>query len=194
MSGREVFKGNHERMGAHVIGNTKLAQPPPARAGPSLQVSMEVERLWKIDETEETFNTEVLVATRWLCPANDVEHAKAEGMDALDVQYEPECASLCSILKTRSRSTSPRSGLSRRSRTARCGSRACMVHGVRERTLRPARLSRTAPSRSCSTMSRASRCGILWCRAGSSVDALSQTGATHLLILHSTRRCAPETL
>eukprot|EP00966_Prymnesium_polylepis_P099931 2313549-Prymnesium_polylepis.1 len=35
MSGREVFEGNHERMGAHVIENAKSAQPPPARAGPS---------------------------------------------------------------------------------------------------------------------------------------------------------------
>ena len=36
MSGREVFEGNRERMGAHVIENGKLVQPPPARAGPSL--------------------------------------------------------------------------------------------------------------------------------------------------------------
>jgi hypothetical protein len=35
MSGREVFEGNHERMGAHVIENAKLAQPPPPRAGPN---------------------------------------------------------------------------------------------------------------------------------------------------------------
>eukprot|EP00966_Prymnesium_polylepis_P191163 4430727-Prymnesium_polylepis.1 len=35
MSGREVFEGNHERMGAHVIKNAKLAQPPPPRAGPN---------------------------------------------------------------------------------------------------------------------------------------------------------------
>ena len=39
MSGREIFEGNHERMGAHVIENAKLAQPPPARAGPSLRNS-----------------------------------------------------------------------------------------------------------------------------------------------------------
>eukprot|EP00966_Prymnesium_polylepis_P244372 5652048-Prymnesium_polylepis.2 len=35
MSGREVFEGNHERVGAHVIENAKLAQPPPPRAGPN---------------------------------------------------------------------------------------------------------------------------------------------------------------
>eukprot|EP00966_Prymnesium_polylepis_P332290 7387799-Prymnesium_polylepis.1 len=35
MSEREVFGGNHERTGAHVIENAKLVQPPPARAGPS---------------------------------------------------------------------------------------------------------------------------------------------------------------
>ena len=35
MSGRDVFEGNHERMGAHVIENAKLAQPPPPRAGPN---------------------------------------------------------------------------------------------------------------------------------------------------------------
>eukprot|EP00966_Prymnesium_polylepis_P022249 511999-Prymnesium_polylepis.1 len=35
MSGREVFEGNHERMGAHVIENANLAQPPPPRAGPN---------------------------------------------------------------------------------------------------------------------------------------------------------------
>eukprot|EP00966_Prymnesium_polylepis_P268053 6192501-Prymnesium_polylepis.1 len=35
MSGREVFEGNHERMGAHVIEYAKLAQPPPPRAGPN---------------------------------------------------------------------------------------------------------------------------------------------------------------
>eukprot|EP00966_Prymnesium_polylepis_P193454 4484191-Prymnesium_polylepis.1 len=35
MSGREVFEGDHERMGAHVIENAKLAQPPPPRAGPN---------------------------------------------------------------------------------------------------------------------------------------------------------------
>jgi hypothetical protein len=38
MSGREVFEGNHERMGAHVIENAKLAQPPPPRAGPNRSV------------------------------------------------------------------------------------------------------------------------------------------------------------
>eukprot|EP00966_Prymnesium_polylepis_P236737 5475287-Prymnesium_polylepis.1 len=35
MSGREVFEGNHERMGAHVIEHAKLAQAPPPRAGPN---------------------------------------------------------------------------------------------------------------------------------------------------------------
>eukprot|EP00966_Prymnesium_polylepis_P078342 1816378-Prymnesium_polylepis.1 len=45
MSGREVFEGNHERMGANVIENAKLAQPPPPRAGPNPKVASTAARV-----------------------------------------------------------------------------------------------------------------------------------------------------
>ena len=51
---------------------------------------MEIQRIWHIDEKNETFNAEVKVATRWICPKKNAVRALEFGGDELDIAWRPE--------------------------------------------------------------------------------------------------------
>ena len=61
-----------------------------SEAPEKVQVSMEIQRVWHIDEKNETFCAEVKVATRWICPKKNAQRALAAGGDELDIAWRPE--------------------------------------------------------------------------------------------------------